>query len=109
MGSGSVMDITIYWPVDPDAIRLGKVFGFAARTDKTAKDFVARFDLYWVASVVDGCGYGGSAIGAEGSAEPDTFHRVVQELVVCFGALDLGPPVDIGEMLFALIREVVVK
>ena len=57
MRSHSVVNITIDGPVNPDAIRLGKIFGFAARTHEAAEDFVARFDLDWAASVVDGCGY----------------------------------------------------
>ena len=109
MRSHSVMDVTIYGPVDFDGIRLGKVFGFAVRMDEAAEDFVALLDLDWAASVIDSHGYSGSAIGAEGSVEPDAFHRVVQELVVCFGALNFGPPVDTGKMFFAFVGEVVVK
>ena len=103
------MDVTIYGPVDFDGIRLGKVFGFAVRMDEAAEDFVALLDFDWAASVVDSHGYSGSAIGAEGSVEPDAFHRIVQELVVCFGALNFGPPVDTGKMFFAFVGEVVVK
>ena len=109
MWSHSVMDIAVHGPVDPDGIRLGKVFGVAVRTDEAAEDFIALLDLDRAASVVDSHGYSGSAIGAVGSIEPDTFHRVVQELVVCFGALNLGPPIDTGKMFFAFVGEVVVK
>ena len=105
----SVMNVTIYGPVDPNGIRLGKNFGFTVRTDEVAEYFVALLDLDRAASVVNSHGYIGSAIGTEGSVEPDAFHRVVQELVVCFGALNFGPPVDTGKMYFAFVGEVVVK
>ena len=103
------MDITVYGSVDVDGIRLGKVFGFAVRTDEAAEDFIALLDLDRAASVVDSHGCSGSAIGAKGSVKPDAFHRVVQELVVCFGALNFGPPVDTGKMFFAFVGEIVVK
>ena len=109
MRSRSVMDVTVYGPVDFDGVRLGKVFGFAVRSHEAAEDFIALLDLNRAASVVDSRGYSRSAIGAEGSVEPDAFHRVVQELVVCFGALNFGPPVDTGKVFFAFVREVVVK
>ena len=103
MRSQPVVDVIIYGPIGPDGIRLREKFGFAVRTDEAAEDFVARFDLDGTASVLDCHGYGGVAIGAESSVEPDAFHCVVQKLVVCFGAFDFGPLVDIGEVLFALV------
>lgn len=96
MRSESVMDITIHRPVDPDCVRLGEELGFAVRTDEAAEDFVSRLDLHSPATIVDGCGYGGLAVGTKCSIEPDAFHCVVQELVVCFGAFDFGPIVDFG-------------
>ena len=109
MRSRSVMNIIIHGPVDPDGIRLGEVIGFAVRTDEAAEDFIALLDFDRAAPVVDSHGYSGSAIGAEGSIESDAFHRVVQELVVCFGALNFGPPVNTGKIFFAFVGEVVVK
>lgn len=103
MRSQSVVDISIHGPVDPDSIRLGEELGFAIRTDEAAEDFVARFDIDWAASVVHDCGYGALAIGAEGSIEPDSFHCVVQKLVVCLGAFDFGPSVDFGEVFFTFV------
>ena len=99
----SVMDIAIHRPVDPDRIRLGEELCFAVCTDEAAKDFFAWFEVYWVASVVYGGRYGALAIRAKGSIEPDSFHCVVQELVICFDAFGFGPFVDFGEVLFALV------
>lgn len=98
------MDITIQGSVDPNCIRLGKEFGVSVRTDEAAEDVVPRLNLDWVTSVVDGRGNGTLTMGAEGSVEPDAFHYVVQEFVVCFGAFDVGPLVDISEIFPALVR-----
>ena len=97
------MDISIHGPVDPNGIWLGKELGFAVCTNEAAEDLIARFDLDWMASVVDGRRYGRLAIGAEGSVEPNAFHCVVQELVVCLGAFDFGPSVDFKEVHFAFV------
>lgn len=90
------MDISIHRPVDPDRVRLGEELGFPVRTDEAAEDFVSRLDPHWTATIVDGRRYGGLAVGTECPVEPDAFHCVVQELVVCFGAFDFGPLVDFG-------------
>ena len=103
MRSESVMDIRIYGSVDSDYVRIGEEFGFSVRTNEIAEDFVARLNLDRAASIIDSRRYGGFAIRAEGRVEPDAFHCVVQELVVCFGAFDFGPLVDIGEVFTALV------
>lgn len=103
------MDISVNGPVDPDCVRFGEEFGFAIRTDEAAEDSVARFDLDWAASVVDGGGDGASAMRADASVEPDAFHCVVQELVVCVGAFDFGPSIDISEVFLASVGKVVIK
>lgn len=101
--SQSVMDISIHGPVEPDCVRLGEELGFAVRTDEAAEDFVSRLHLNWAASVINGCRYGALAVGAGCSVEPDTFHCVVQELVVCFAAFGFGPFVDFREVDFPFV------
>ena len=103
MGSEPIVDVSVDGPVEPDRVGLGEEVGLAVRADEVAEDFVARLDLDGAASVVDGCGYGAYAVGARCSVEPNAFHGVVQQLVVCFGAVGFGPLVDFGEVRFALV------
>ncbi len=103
MGSESVVDVRINGSVEPDGVRVGEEFRFAVRANKAAKDFVAGLNPDRAASIIDGRGYGTFTVGAEGPVEPDAFHCIVQEPVVCLGAVNFGPLVDVEKVGFSLV------
>lgn len=78
-------------------------------TYKTAKDLITRFDGHGAASVVDRCVYCRLTVGAKGAVEANTFHSIVQDLVVTLGRVHLCILIDIWEMLFPFVREIIVE
>lgn len=47
--------------------------------------------MYWTAVVIDGRFYGAQSVRAKGPIESDALHRIMEELVVGFGAVGLCP------------------
>lgn len=67
MWSGAVVDVGVHRAVERDGFRLRVDYGVAGGGDEAYKDVVACVDGYGAAVVVYGHGFGGLAVGAEGT------------------------------------------
>lgn len=79
------------------------------RTYETAEDFVAWFDRDLTTAIIDGIMDCRFAVRAESAIQSDTFHGVMQDLVVTFGSVHFGVFVDGWEMLLSFVGEVVIQ
>ena len=53
MITNSIVDIRFQWPINPDRVRIGEVFGIPVCTDKATKDFVPGLHMHTPSAVVD--------------------------------------------------------
>ena len=79
------------------------------KTDKTAEDLVSSLHADGSTVVVDRRGSGGFAVGPECAVQAAAFHGVVKELVLGLWRVHFRQPVDLGQMLFAVVGQVVVE
>lgn len=62
-------------------------------THKAAEDLVTRLHRDWAPIVIDGHCRGGLAVRAERAVEPNPFHAVMQETIVCLRRVEFRYPV----------------
>lgn len=84
--------------VNAHCVGLGEELFFAVCIHKTNKYLVARFDSDLTISVPNGRLYRRFAIGAEGTVETDSFHGIVEYLVIRFGRIQFGEAINFWKM-----------
>lgn len=104
-----VMDVVLHGSVDAHSIRVREELRLPVGVDETDEHLVARLDRHWPASIVNRGRNLALPIRAEGAVEADSFHGIMEQLIIRFRAIHLGQPVDLGKVNFALVRQVVVK
>ena len=76
---------------------------------KAAEDLVAWLNRHR-ATIVVNCGRDGRfSVRAKGSVQPDAFHGIMHNLLISFRRVLHGEFANVWEMLFAFVREIVIK
>ena len=99
MCAKAIVDVALHRPVDIDLVWVGEILRLAVCADEAAEDLIAGLDVDFATVVVDGQMGGGKAVGAKCAAETDTFHCVVEKLLIRLGAGGLCKLVDSWKML----------
>lgn len=104
VGADSVMDVVLHRPIEPDRVGLREEFGLAVGFHEAHKDFVSRLDFDGATAIVNRRLHRGFAVRAKGTIEPNAFHGIVEQLVICLRRVHFGNPVNLRQMDFSLIR-----
>lgn len=92
------MYVIFHGSVNAHFIRLGEELFFTVGIDKTDEYLVTRLNFYLAISILNGRLYCRFAIGAEGPIETDSFHGIVENLVVRFDRIQFGETVYFRKM-----------
>ena len=95
------MDIALDWPIYHHLFRIGEDAWITRSANKGYKHIIAGLDRDLSIPVRHRRADGRAPVAAEGAIKPDSFHGVVEELFVGFGAVNLGEAVDFAQMLGA--------